>query len=168
MCLAWILIIGLFSCQKEEEFFNSQVINFKDLRSEQHGLLTLVDIPREIQFIADHGNTPDTVGETELFFEGDLLSHRNWETTYMSPLHKKTDFSYAYYNDVMIVIVKPDYIFSDRLYIICNGVTKEFPVSIGEIKSSEIDLNRHILRVTYNNSWIRTGEIPDETSEFKF
>jgi hypothetical protein len=128
----------------------------------------LVDIPREVQFITDHGNLPDTVGETELFFDGNLLSHRHWETTYMSPLHKKTDFSYAYFQDVMVVLVRPDYIFYDRLYVIYDGVTKEFPAVIGEIKSSEIDLPGRILRITHNDSWIRTGEVPDETSEFKF
>lgn len=166
--LVLILLIGLFSCQKEMDVFNSEKVVFKNLRSEPHGLLTIVDVPREVQFIVDHGNMPDTVGETELFFKGDLLSHRNWETTYMTPLHKKTDFLYVYYQGIMMVIVKPDYIFSDRLYVVCDGITKDFSASIGEIKSSEVDLARRTLRITYNNSWIRTGEIPDETEEFKF
>lgn len=163
-----IVIFGTFACQKEKEFSNFEKVEFKDLRAVQHGLLTLVDLPREIQLLSDRGNRPDTLGETKLFFNGNLLSHRNWETTYMNPLHKKTDFNYAYQKDIMIVMVKPDYVFFDRLYIICNGVTKEFPFTVVEIKNAEINLSERVLKITFNNSWARTGPIPDETKNFNY
>lgn len=166
--LVLILLIGLFSCQKEEDIPNFETVSFKNLRSSPYGLLTLVDSPRQILKYEDYGGLVDTLGETKLFFKGDLISHRDWETTYMSPVHYKTDILYTFHDDVVIVIIRPDYIFCDRIYVLSNNFKKEFYVAIGEIKSAEIDLARRILKITHNDSWIRTGEMPNETEEFYY
>jgi hypothetical protein len=166
--LVLIILIGLFSCQKDEASVSFETVGFKNLRSDSYGLLTLVDSPRQILKYDDLGGALDTIGETKLFYRGDLISHRNWETTYMSSIHHKTDVLYSFNDDVMIVLIRPDYLFSDRLLILNYDFKKEFNVVIGEIKLAEIDLARRVLRITHNNSWARTGEIPDETSEFEY
>lgn len=166
--LALILIIGLFSCEKDDSSENFQILEFKNLRLEPHSSLTLVDSPRTALWYEDHGGIADTLGETKLFYRGDLIAHRDWETTYMSPLHYKTEVLYTFGNEVMVVLIHPDYSFSDRLYVMNNSFKKEFFVTIGEIKLVEIDEARRILRITHNDAWIRTGPLSDETQEFNY
>lgn len=162
-------MFAIFSCQKEkDDLTDFKAIAFDDLRIKSHGLLTLVDITRQIVEYEDEGGGVDTLGESELFFRGDLISHRNWETTYMSPIHYKTDVLYSYHEGIMIIMIKPDYVFCDRIYILSDSFKKEFYVNVGEIKSAQIDVARRILRITYNNSGITTGPIPDKTEDFYY
>lgn len=165
--LVFILLIGLFSCQKENDI-NFKLIDFNNLRTKDYGLLTIIDNPRQIIKYDDHGGWIDTLGETELFFRGDLLAHRNWETTYMSSVHHKTDILYSNCDDVVVILIRPDYMFCDRMYVVGNDFKKEFYVTIGEIKLAEIDEVRRVIRITYNNSWTRTGPLPNETEEFYY
>jgi hypothetical protein len=163
----FILLIGLFSCQKEYDI-NFKMIDFNNLRTKEYNLLTFIDNPRQIIKYDDHGGWVDTLGETKLFFRGDLLAYRNWETTYMSSAHHKTDILYANCDDVVLVLIRPDYMFCDRMYVVGNNLKKEFYVTIGEIKLAEIDEGQRVIRITYNNSWTRTGPLPDEVEEFNY
>lgn len=168
--LVAIILIGLFSCQKEEESVNFEKIEFKNLRTNPNNYFTLVDIQREIIKYEDPKGGIDTLGETKLFYADILLTDRNWETSYMMWKHGRTDFSYAHSSefDVMVVLTKPDYMVFDQMFIIYNRVRKEIPVNFVSIKLTEVDVMRRVLRITYNNSWTRTGDIPDETEEFSF
>lgn len=165
-----IAIFSLFACQKENEVFNFEKVEFKDLRTNPSNWFTRVDLPREIIKYEDRGGWVDTLGVTQLFYDNVLLTTRNWETSYMLSKHGKTNFSYAHSSkfEAIMVLTKPDYLTFDQMFIIYNHVRKEFPVNFITIKLAEIDLDHRILRVVYNNSWARTGDIPDKTEEFNF
>lgn len=179
-----ILAASVWACEKEDESFNFKTMELKDLRTDNDNLFSLVDIPREIIRHEDYGGKLDTVGESKLFLRGDLIVDREWEVPYgiTHPFYKKTDFLYSsfFYSEsvVIVILVKPGYIFSDRLYIshtsnlinfpVNKGVIKEFPVVIGEIKKARIDPVRKVLRITYNNSWNFMPDLSDETRDFYF
>jgi|GEM_PF-2652202 len=163
-----VMFIGLLSCRKEVEIPNFETIEFKNARLEPGGLLTIVDTPRKIIPYTDYGGWVDTLGETKVFLHSDLWIDRDWATTYMSSKHVKTMIFYALKDDVVIALVASDVPFFDRLYIYKTGIKKEFPFHVVAIIKTEIDLDRRVLRITHNDSWVRTGPIPNETDEFKY
>lgn len=163
-----IFVTVFMACQKEVEIPNFETIEFKDARLESGGLLTIVDIPREIIQYTDHGDWVDTLGETKVFLHSNLWIDRDWATTYMSPKHSKTMIFYALKDRVVVALVASDVPFFDRLYIYNDGVKKELPFNMVAIVKAEIDLGRRVLRITHNDSWIRTGPIPDKIDEFEY
>lgn len=163
-----IVTVVLIACQKETEVVNFETIEFQDARLEPGGLLTIVDTPRKIIPYTDYGGWVDTLGETKVFLHSDLWINRDWATTYMSSEHVKTMIFYALKDDVVIALVASDVPFFDRLYIYKAGIKKEFPFHVVAIIKTEIDLGRKVLRITHNDSWIRTGPIPNETNEVEY
>ena len=163
-----IFVTVLIACQKEVEISKFETIEFKNARLESGGLLTIVDTPRQIMQYTDHGGMIDTLGETKVFLHSDLWINRDWATTYMSSKHSKTMIYYAFKDHVVVALVASDVPFFDRLYIYNDGVKKEFPFYMVAIIKTEIDLDNKVLRITHNDSWTRTGPIPNETNEFKY
>lgn len=162
-----LVSITVFACRKEE-VSNFETIVFKDARLELGGLLTIVDAPREIIKYTDHGGLIDTLGETKVFLHSDLWIDRDWATTYMSSKHSKTKIFYALKDNVVVALVASDLLFFDRLYVYNAGTKKEFPFSSVTILKTEIDLDRRVLRITHNDTWTRTGPMPDKVEEFDY
>lgn len=163
-----ILAISLIACQKELETLNFETLELKNARLEPGGLLTIVDTPREIIQYTDKGNWVDTLGETKVFLHSDLWFYRDWATTYMSSKHSKTNIFYVLKDHVVVALVASDVMFFNRLYVYNDGIKKEFPISAVTIIKTEIDLDRRVLKITHNDTWIRSGPMPDITEEFNY
>lgn len=168
MFLLVIFSVMLISCKKEIEPDYYKSINFDNLRNKPYSLLTIVDKTQQIITLEGNSGLKDSIGETVVFFRNDLLVSYNWEKPYMSPFHSKTDIFYAYNNDVVIVLIRPGPLFFDRMYIINHYLKEEFKVNFGQIKSAEINIVHKVVRITYNNSWTRSGPVADGTKEFNY
>lgn len=162
-----LLLVSLFGCKKEDAGPDFKSMTVLDLRANNNLTpLVLVDFVGEITVVSDA--TPilyDTLGRTEVRFAGNTIFDYSWEHGYMSSLSSRTRVMFSSSEEVYVVFIAGSDVFFNEVAIISNAGTllKKAEFSAVSIKKVEIDGTNRRVRVTSNNSWTRTEELPDGT-----
>jgi hypothetical protein len=154
------------SCEKEDADHDFKTMAVLDLRTNSNLTpLTLFDFIEEI--IAIPGTDPilyDTLGRTEVCFNGDIIFDYSWKHGYMSAISLRTRVMFSSSDNIYVVFIANSDIFFNEIAIINSTGTllKKADFSTVSIKKVEIDEVSRKLRITINNSWSRTGESSDD------
>jgi hypothetical protein len=161
-----LLLVSLISCEKEDVDQDFKSMAVLDLRANNNfAPLALVDFVGEV--IAVPGTNPilyDTLGRTEVRFNGDLIFDYPWQHGYMSSISLRTRVVFSSSENIYVVFIANSDIFFNEIAIINSTGTllKKADFSTVSIKKVEIDEVSRKLRITINNSWSRTGESSDD------
>lgn len=143
-------------------------VNFRPLRSVTlHGLEIVDSLGIAIN---DYGYS-DTLGGSKIMLRGEEIFHSNWQHGVYSGPIVRTRVEYAYCGDRVAILIGTDDLYFDRLLILKPDIIFDGYRLLFNYRANFIVIRKaeHIdghLRLTVNNSWIRTGGLPDEIRLF--
>lgn len=159
LMIAILLLISLaYGCKKETEPLpqvESEKLAFIDLRTTNPSPFVFVD---------------DTVAMTSVVkFNGTTLVSETWlNGMYGGPLVKTRLLWAQSKNEINFLFVgNGDLAYNQLLVVKKDGSLKNFFFNIIALLEAELR-GENTLWIKYNNSWIRTGPLPDKTREIVF
>lgn len=100
---------------------------------------------------------------SKLFLDNELLSFYHWQNGIYSGSIIPTRVIWSSYDKYEFVFISDDLAYT-RLIVLCpNQGIKDFDVCVVKLIKADLVINRDsiFLKILYNNSWIRTGPMPD-------
>ncbi|NCD00595.1 hypothetical protein EOL94_00645 [bacterium] len=109
-------------------------------------------------------NDSDTIGQTKLLLNEEIVCSCDWQSDYQSSKHVKTGIKISKLNNLELVVLGHFYEPS-KLFIVESGLLKkqsELIFSPLQIKTIEVDESNREIKIVGNKTWTRTPEHEDE------